>query len=110
MKTRVRKRSFLDVLREHLLSMVFFVVIFGMFIGGVKSAENSAETEGRRILEENLNKAIVSCYSLEGAYPQNIDYLKENYGFIYDEEKYAINYIAFADNIMPDITIIELPE
>ena len=108
MKTRVRRRSFLETLREHLLSIVFFVVIFGLFMGGVKSAEASAESEGRRMLEQNLNKAIVSCYSLEGAYPQRLDYLKENYGLIYDEEKYAVNYVVFADNIMPDITIVDL--
>lgn len=108
MKTRVRKRSVFDALRGHLLSIIFFAAIFAFFFVGVAEAQASNEAESRHVLEESINKAVVSCYAIEGRYPENVDYLKENYGLIYDEEKYAIGYIAFADNIMPDITIIEL--
>ncbi len=108
MKTKVRRRSPIDGLKAHLLAICFFTVIFGMFIGGVENVENSSEAESKRVLEESVHKAIVSCYAIEGRYPENVDYLKQNYGLIYDEEKYAIGYNIFADNIMPDVFIIDL--
>lgn len=110
METKVRKRSAFDVIREHLLSIIFFLFIFGFFIYGVNSAAATSESEGKNVLEENLHKAVVSCYALEGAYPSSVEYLEENYGLTYDKEKYAIGYIAFASNVMPDMTVIDLSE
>lgn len=108
METKVRKRGVLEVLRGHLLAIVFFVFIFGFFIYGINSAEKSSAAESKNVLEENLHKAVVSCYSLEGAYPSSVQYLEDHYGLTYDKEKYAIGYVCFASNIMPDMQIIEL--
>lgn len=110
MKTKLRKRSLFETLRGHLLSIVFFAVIFGLFMGGVANAEKSSEAESRKVLEDSLNKAIVSCYALEGAYPESVEYLEENYGLTYDKDKYSIGYITFASNFYPDVDIIELAE
>ncbi|MBQ0136225.1 MAG: hypothetical protein KBS43_05775 [Oscillospiraceae bacterium] len=108
METKVRKRGVLEVLRGHLLAIVFFVMIFGFFIYGVNTAEKSSAAEGKNVLEENLHKAVVSCYALEGAYPSSVQYLEDNYGLTYDKDKYAIGYVAIGSNIMPDMQIIEL--
>ncbi len=110
METKVRKRSAFEIIRGHLLSIVFFVVIFAFFIYGVNSAEKNSASESKNVLEESLHKAVVSCYALEGAYPSSVQYLEDNYGLTYDKDKYAIGYVAFADNIMPDMQIIELGE
>ena len=110
METKVRKRSAFEIIRGHLLSIVFFVVIFAFFIYGVNSAEKNSASESKNVLEESLHKAVVSCYALEGAYPSSVQYLEDNYGLTYDKDKYAIGYVAFADNIMPDMQIIDLGE
>ena len=101
MKTKVRKRSLLEVLKGHLLSIVFFIVIFGLFLGGVKSAEANSASEEKRVLEESINKAVVSCYALEGAYPDSIEHLEENYGIMYS---------VFASNLMPEISVVSMDE
>lgn len=108
MKTKVRRRSPLDAFRGHLLAIYFFAIVFGMFLGGITNVENSSEAESKRVLEESVHKAIISCYAIEGRYPESVEYLKENYNLIYDEEKYDIGYNIFADNIMPDVYIIDL--
>lgn len=108
MKTKVRRRSLLDALKGHLLAVYFFAIIFGMFLGGITNVENSGEAESKRVLEESVHKAIISCYAIEGRYPESVEYLKENYNLIYDEEKYDIGYSIFADNVMPDVYIIDL--
>ena len=101
MRTKVRKRSLLEVLKGHLLSIVFFIVIFGLFIGGIRSAEANSAAEEKRVLEESINKAVVSCYALEGAYPDSIEHL---------EDKYRILYSVFASNLMPEISVVSMDE
>lgn len=110
MRTKVRKRSLLEVLKGHLLSIVFFIVIFGLFIGGIRSAEANSAAEEKRVLEESINKAVVSCYALEGAYPDSIEHLEENYGLVYDKDKYRILYSVFASNLMPEISVVSMDE
>ena len=47
------------------------------------------------------------CYAIEGAYPESVDYLAENYGLIYDKDRYIIYYDRFADNIRPTVSVLE---
>ena len=108
MKTKVRRRSPIEAVKGHLLAIYLFAIIFGLFLGGISNVEMSSQAEGKRVLEERVHKAVISCYAIEGIYPDSVEYLEENYGLIYDKEKYAIGYSAFADNIMPDIYIVDL--
>jgi hypothetical protein len=59
------------------------------------------------VVEESIQKAAISCYALEGRYPQSFEYLTKNYGISIDTDKYAVFYSVFASNIMPDITVVE---
>ena len=38
--------------------------------------------------------------------PLNLEYLEDHYGIRVDEERYAVFYSAFADNLMPDVTVV----
>jgi hypothetical protein len=49
----------------------------------------------------------VACYAAEGAYPASLDDLTERYGIQIDGERYTVRYSAFAENLMPDITVLE---
>ena len=60
-----------------------------------------------RMTEDSLRRAVVSCYALEGRYPPNVDYLQQQYGLQINEKKYIVHYEIFAENIMPDITVLE---
>ena len=57
--------------------------------------------------KESILRGAINCYALEGVYPPDYEYLKENYGVRVDEEKYAVFYTVFASNIMPDVTVVE---
>lgn len=52
-------------------------------------------------------KHLLNTGAAEGAYPPDVDYLKEHYGLQIDERRYTIRYMAFAENLMPDITVLE---
>ncbi len=72
--------------------------------------ERTAKEEQTELLREALNQAVVSCYAIEGRYPQSLDYLIENYGIRIDEERYAVTYEIFAENIRPGIRVVRLGE
>ena len=55
-------------------------------------------------------KRAVHCYSVEGAYPDSLDYLKKHYGITWDESKYKVTYEIIAKNIRPEVKVIPLQE
>lgn len=75
-----------------------------LLLGRIERANGSAETETVR---EAVKNAALTCYAVEGAYPDSIDYLKENYHLAYNENRYFITYDAFASNRIPDIYVTE---
>jgi hypothetical protein len=76
------------------------------FSTALDSLNSGHEEEDLRQLEEALRRGCVACYSSEGIYPPNLDYLKERYGVQVDETRYTVMYDVFADNLMPDITVL----
>ena len=93
--------------RKYGVSFVLFAAVLLMMLYGFQSAAQNSEAERLRITEDNLRRAVVSCYALEGRYPPDIDYLQREYGLQINEEKYIVHYEIFAENIMPDITVLE---
>ena len=64
-----------------------------------------AEEELRQI-EQAVRRAAVACYAAEGAYPPDLDRLREDYGLQVDEERYTVEYTVFAENLTPEITVL----
>ena len=93
--------------RGLLITLVVFIALIycGMSLfRGVSSVSSAAQTE---LVQNAVRRAAVTCYAVEGAYPSTLDYLKRNYGLIYDEENYFVFYNSFASNILPEIRVTE---
>ena len=101
---RGRKGSFLRGLVISLI--VFIALIYGgiALFRGVSRVSNEAQTE---LVRSAVRRAAVTCYAVEGAYPSTLDYLKDNYGLVYDEDNYFVFYNSFASNILPEIRVTE---
>ena len=78
---------------------VWFLTATGNLGAGQKEA-------GRQQLETALRRAAVACYAAEGIYPPTVQYLTDHYGIQIDREKYHVFYEVFAENLMPDITVL----
>lgn len=102
-----RENRLLSFLAEYGICFLLFGAITIFCVGGMQSAEQKQQEEALRIAEESILRGAVSCYALEGFYPPDYEYLKENYGIRVDEEKYTVFYSVFASNMMPDITVVE---
>lgn len=77
-----------------------------MFAAALDGLSSGRDAEDLRQLEEALRRSCAACYAAEGVYPPNLEYLEDHYGIRVDEERYAVFYSAFADNLMPDITVV----
>ena len=83
------------------------VLIAVWFVHTVTGIGDRHGDEGLQNLENSLRRAAASCYAIEGAYPPSLDYLTERYGIQIDYERYYVFYDIFAENLMPDITVVE---
>lgn len=83
-----------------------FGIVVGLFLSGVFSFLDRAESEGADTLRTAIAQASVQCYAIEGRYPPSVEYLEEQYGIQIDRERYNVFYDGFASNIMPEITVI----
>ena len=90
-----------------LASVCVFLLILVLFIQGLSGLSGSTTKRQREALENAITRSMTYCYSVEGVYPESLEYLKKNYGLTYNEELFYVDYRITASNIMPDITIIE---
>jgi hypothetical protein len=56
-------------------------------------------------IRDSVMSSVVTCYALEGSYPDDLAYLQENYGLQLDTDKYIYHYEKFASNILPDVRV-----
>ena len=94
---------------RHLLWAVFIsvavLVIFIVLIGRLSGDSIRRQKEN---LENALQRTITYCYASEGAYPEDLDYLKDNYGLTWDESLFFVDYNVSGANIYPNVTILEM--
>lgn len=90
---------------------IIAICVMALMVGGLYWAANlnarRAAQEERRLLEDAIYRAAVTCYALEGRYPPTLRYLEDNYAIAIDAERYAVFYDSFADNVLPSIRIVE---
>lgn len=91
-----------------LWGLALFAALLLLMLGAFEDAAQAGASEGQRLLAESLSRAAVTCYAIEGAYPPSLDYLTAHYGVQVDSSRYAVFYTIFADNIMPEITVVAI--
>jgi hypothetical protein len=67
-------------------------------------ADRSRES-GRTLARQAIERAVMQCYALEGAYPPDLIYLEENYGLVLDEHRFVYYYEIVAGNIHPIVDV-----
>lgn len=87
------------------LSLLFFVGILCIVVYGFSNTEQGLSEEDRQRAKDAIQKAALECYSIEGAYPESLDYLEEHYGLVIQEDMYRVRYHYIGANIMPDMDV-----
>lgn len=89
-------------------AFVFAVVcVLVFFLAALGNLDVGQQEEGKMQLDRALRRAAVACYAAEGIYPPSLEYMEEYYGIQIDHSRYLVVYDVFAENLMPDITVLE---
>lgn len=93
--------------RNLAVSIIAFLFIALLFWVGISMVSDRTSSRAAEILKDAVTRDIIHCYASEGFYPESLEYLKQNYGLTYDEERFLIDYQAIGSNLLPDVTIID---
>ena len=92
------------------LAIAFFAVLIAAFLVIFTNVDRTGESEETALVRDAVKRAAVGCYAVEGFYPEELSYLRKNYGLAYDESRYTVFYDAFASNLMPTIRVVKTGE
>ena len=76
------------------------------FYGAVSGVAGDTRQREKENLEHALEHAVILCYSLEGVYPDSLEYLKEHYGIRWRKDEFRVDFEWIGSNLPPDITVI----
>lgn len=97
--------------KKFMITMVLAAVILIAAVlawAGARTKANMAEQTDS--IRDTVYARALQCYVIEGAYPESLDYLIENYGLAVNTDDYRIIYIPYAENLPPEIKVIYLKD
>ena len=94
-------------LKSHLFAIALFVVIAVMMVIGFQETAAKRREQAIQSANDSILRAVVTCYAIEGCYPDCYEYIKENYNVYINENKLSVQYSVLGSNIMPNFRIIE---
>ncbi|MEG2930450.1 MAG: hypothetical protein RR825_01565 [Ruthenibacterium sp.] len=83
------------------------LLLAGLLLWAVNLVDATVRAQGAASVRAAVQRAAVQCYSVEGAYPQTLQYLEKQYGVQINHRLYIVTYDAFASNIMPEIAVLQ---
>lgn len=90
-----------------LLMAIIVIGYISMYMSSIDKFWENGQEDTNVAIENAIRKSALECYALEGSFPPSIDYLKENYGLIVNEDAYFYHYQVTASNMIPDIKVIK---
>ena len=87
-----------------ILIFIALILVFVLLINNITTKNNGRELQ---IVRDAVKNAALTCYAVEGMYPDDLDYLREHYNLSYNEERYHVFYDPLASNLMPTIKVAE---
>ena len=94
--------------RKEIAIVLLMVLLLGGVVYLVTRVDTAQSGAQNQFVYDAVRIAALTCYAVEGAYPEDLDYLRENYGLAYDESRYMVSYDAFAVNQVPTIFVTEV--
>ena len=89
------------------LTFLSIVILFCLIVVYRLHVPEDMEEETAVSIRNAVRESALQCYVVEGVYPENIEYLQENYGLRINTKAYIVAYEAFAENQMPQIKVVK---
>ena len=94
--------------RGLVIAAVVFVLLVVFFLSSLLFTAQRNDARETEMVASALQRAIVTCYAVEGKYPPDLSYLYDNYGVRVDESRYAVFYDVIASNVMPSVEVVRV--
>ena len=107
MSVKVERMKRRKVNKLMIFSVILFILLAVWLIVSVDKAGNAAEKSRSDSVYKTVMHSASLCYSIEGEYPPDFEYLEENYGVRVNHDRYIVHYEYFGANIRPTITVAE---
>lgn len=90
-------------------SLIVSVLVFGIamvcLLYGFQGLDHTSSNEDLKRVEDSVKNAIIECYSIEGSYPQDLEYLQKEYGVYINNDRYRVHYEYVGSNVMPEYVV-----
>jgi len=89
------------------VSLILVIALIFIYLSNIDGFWEGKQEKSTKSIEEAVKKMALECYALEGSFPPSVEYLKENYGLIVNDNAYFYHYQANGSNMPPDIRVMK---
>lgn len=93
-----------------ILTLGIFILFGGYMYKQVNGISEDMDGSDAKVLKDALDNAVITCYAIEGSYPESLEYIEEHYGIIIDRDKFFVDYDNEFINTRPRISVFTLTE
>ena len=93
--------------KKDLAAGAVFVALIVGFVLMVNMLTATSGDQETRLVYDAVKNAALTCYAVEGTYPPDVNYLRDNYQLSYDADRYIVSFDSFASNHVPDVFVME---
>ena len=97
----------MSINKKDVAAILIFVALILAFVLLVNNITGKGSGRELEIVRDAVKNAALTCYAVEGMYPEDLTYLREHYNLSYNEDRYIVFYKPFASNLMPSIKVAE---
>ena len=97
----------MSINKKDVASILIFIALIVDFVLLVNNITNKNNGRELQIERDAVKNAALTCYAVEGMYPDDLEYLRDHYNLSYNEERYHVFYEPLASNLMPSIKVAE---
>ena len=93
--------------KKDIAAILVFVALIIVFIALVNNITGKGNRREMDIVKDAVKNATLTCYAVEGMYPDDLNYLIEHYNLSYNKDRYIVYYEPLASNVIPSIKVVE---
>ena len=87
--------------------LISAIVIFS-FVMSLNGLSRQIDDKQIVFLENAIRRTAVQCYTIEGRFPDDLNYLEENYSLVIDRNRYNVYYEYMGGNLIPQIWVFPI--
>ncbi|MCM1524288.1 MAG: hypothetical protein NC120_07495 [Ruminococcus sp.] len=91
--------------KKYIIALIPVCAAAAIMLSGLNKSLGERERYSAESVRSAIVKAAALCYASEGSYPENLEYLQDNYGISINDDKYTVHYGYVGGNIPPEVIV-----